>query len=288
MRVAEDAGGLERAFSQARMEAEKAFGDGDLYLERFIRGGRHIEFQILADAYGNAIHLGERECSVQRNHQKLVEESPSPVIEPELRAELGARVAAAVARIGYVNAGTVEFLRDEDGSLYFMEMNTRLQVEHPVTEMVTGVDIVAEQLRIAANQPLSLAQEDVALSGHAIEVRINAEDPDAGFAPTPGEVTRFEPPETGDDLRIDTHVRSGYVVPPYYDSMIAKLIGYGPSRPAAIGRVLEALEGFSVEGVKSTIPIHRRILRDARFASGDYDTRLVAWMLSEEGGAAHG
>jgi len=182
----------------------------------------------------------------------------------------------------------VEFLRDEDGSLYFMEMNTRLQVEHPVTEMVTGTDIVREQLRIAANMPLSFRQEDVSFSGHAIEVRVNAEDPDAGFSPTPGEVTVFEPPEIGPDLRIDTHVRQGYVVPPYYDSMIAKLICHGPDRLAAIARVKEALSVFNIEGVKSTIPIHQRILEDERFVSGDYDTRLVGWMLAEQGGEAHG
>jgi acetyl-CoA carboxylase, biotin carboxylase subunit len=288
MRVAEDEAGLKTAFSQARMESEKAFGNADLYLEKFIRGGRHIEFQILADAYGNAVHLGERECSAQRNHQKLVEESPSPVVSAQLRAEVGTRVAAAVARIGYVNAGTVEFLRDEDGTLYFMEMNTRLQVEHPVTEMVTGFDIVKEQIAIAANRRLSIRQEDVVMNGHAIEVRINAEDPAQGFKPTPGQVTTFVPPAKGDGIRVDTHVREGYVVPPFYDSMIAKLIGHGPDRATAIDKVLDALRSFRIEGVKSTIPIHLKILASEEFRSGNYDTRLVAKLLADEGGAADG
>ena len=279
MRVAEDAGGLDAAFSEARMEADKAFSCGDLYLEKFVRGGRHIEFQILADVYGNAVHLGERECSVQRKNQKLIEESPSPVVDAAQRSEVGARVAQAVARIGYFNAGTVEFLRDHDGTLYFMEMNTRLQVEHPVTECVTGVDIVKEQIAIAANRPLSIRQEDVRLQGHAIEVRVNAEDPDAGFAPTPGEVTRFEPPSGMPGVRIDTHVEAGYVVPPYYDSMIAKLIGHGPDRAAAIRTVVEALRAFSIEGVKTTIPLHLRVLATEAFASGTYDTRLVGELL---------
>jgi len=283
MRVAEDEAGLSTAFSEARMEAEKAFANGDLYLEKFIRGGRHIEFQILADVYGNAVHLGERECSVQRKNQKLIEESPSPVVSAEQREEVGVRVAQAVARIGYYNAGTVEFLRDHDGTLYFMEMNTRLQVEHPVTELVTGLDIVKEQIAIAANCPLSVCQDDVTMTGHAIEVRINAEDPDAGFAPTPGEVTRFEPPLGMDGVRIDTHVEAGYVVPPFYDSMIAKLIGFGPDRAAAIRTVTKALESFHIEGVKTTIPLHLRTLASEEFGSGTYDTRLIDNLLG--GGA---
>jgi acetyl-CoA carboxylase biotin carboxylase subunit len=288
MRIAEDEAGLSEAFAQARMEAEKAFGNPDLYLEKFIRGGRHIEFQVLADVYGNAIHLGERECSVQRKNQKLIEESPSPVIPEEVRDEMGRRVARAAAAVGYVNAGTVEFLRDPDGHLYFMEMNTRLQVEHPVTEMITGVDIVKEQVRIAANRPLSLQQEDVTFSGHAIECRINAEDPDDGFRPTPGRVERFEPPETMEGVRIDTHVRSGYVVPPFYDSMIAKLIAHGPTRESAIDTVTRALEEFGIAGVKSTIPIHLQTLASEQFRSGEYDTRLIGILLGEDGGAGNG
>ncbi len=283
MRVAEDEAGLSTAFSQARMESEKAFGNADLYLEKFIRGGRHIEFQILADVYGNAVHLGERECSVQRNHQKLVEESPSPVVSAKQRAEVGARVAAAVAKIGYTNAGTVEFLRDTDGTLYFMEMNTRLQVEHPVTEMVTGFDIVKEQIAIAANRKLSISQDNVKMTGHAIEVRINAEDPAENFRPTPGEIRVFAPPAEGDGVRVDTHVRPGTVVPPFYDSMIAKLICRGPDRASTIEKTVEALHDFRIEGVKSTIPIHLEILASEEFRSGAYDTRLVASLLEKNG-----
>ncbi len=281
MRVAENAAGLEEAFAAARMEAEKAFGNGDLYLEKFIRGGRHIEFQILADAYGHAIHLGERECSVQRRHQKLIEESPSPTVSAETRRRVGAQVARAVARIGYRNAGTVEFLRDSDGSLYFMEMNTRLQVEHPVTEMVTGVDIVQQQIKLAANQPLAIAQEQVEMRGHSIEVRINAEDPEHDFRPTPGAITRFEPPRSGPDLRLDTHVQEGYVVPPFYDSMIAKLICRGADRAQAIANTIAALEAFRIEGVRSTIPLHLRILRSPQFQSGTYDTTLLEQLFAE-------
>ncbi|MHC4860813.1 MAG: acetyl-CoA carboxylase biotin carboxylase subunit [Planctomycetota bacterium] len=280
MRVAEDEGELSDAFDQATLESEKAFGNRDLYLEKFIRGGRHIEFQILTDAYGDAVHLGERECSVQRSHQKLIEESPSPVIPSDLRDEMGRRVARAAARIGYVNAGTVEFLRDPDGNLYFMEMNTRLQVEHPVTEMITGVDIVREQIAIAANRPLSIKQDDVTFTGHAIEARINAEDPDDGFRPTPGRIEVFERPDRGEGVRLDTHVRAGYVVPPFYDSMIAKLIGHGEDRGAAIATVTQALESFRIEGVKTTIPMHLQILGSPAFVAGDYDTRLVPSLLS--------
>jgi acetyl-CoA carboxylase biotin carboxylase subunit len=283
MRIVEEEGDLAEAFAQATMEAEKAFGNKELYIEKFIRGGRHIEFQILADVYGNAVHLGERECSVQRNHQKLVEEAPSPVVSDEQRAEMGALVAGAAAKIGYVNAGTVEFLRDPDGHLYFMEMNTRLQVEHPVTEMITGFDIVAEQIRIAANRPLSIAQEDVTFTGHAIECRINAEDPDDGFRPTPGTVTAFDPPADLPGLRIDTHVKPGYVVPPFYDSMIAKLIGHAADRDAAIDLVAKALGSFGIEGVSSTIPIHLRVLDHPDFKSGNYDTRLIGQMLGGNG-----
>jgi len=279
MRIVESAADVTEAFTQASLESEKAFGNRELYLEKFIRGGRHIEFQLLADVYGNAVHLGERECSVQRNHQKLVEEAPSPVVTDEQRTEMGARVAAAASKVGYVNAGTVEFLRDPDGNLWFMEMNTRLQVEHPVTEMITGFDIVAEQIAIAANRPLSIAQDDVTSTGHAIECRINAEDPDEGFKPTPGTVTTFAPPAEGDGLRVDTHVREGYVVPPFYDSMIAKLIVHGSDRADAIERMKKALADFRIEGVKSTIPIHQRVLEHPEFTAGTYDTRLIGKML---------
>jgi acetyl-CoA carboxylase biotin carboxylase subunit len=279
MRVVEDARAIEDAFSQASMEAEKAFGNPSLYMEKFIASGKHIEFQILADVYGNAVHLGERECSIQRSHQKLIEESPSPVITEQVRNGLGAKVAGAVAAIGYVNAGTVEFLRDEDGKLYFMEMNTRLQVEHPVTEMVTGFDIVREQLRIAANCPLSITQEDVSLTGHAIECRINAEDPAKQFKPDPGTLTAFEPPES-DSVRVDTHIRAGYTIPPFYDSLICKLIVRGEDRDAAIANTIHALKDFKVKGVKTTIPIHLDILASDEFRRGTYTTRFVGDFLA--------
>ncbi len=282
MRVVEDEGALESAFNEAYMEAEKAFGNPALYMEKYISRGRHIEFQILADVYGNAIHLGERECSIQRSHQKLVEESPSPVIDEETRRSLGEKVSKAVAAIGYVNAGTVEFLRDEAGNLYFMEMNTRLQVEHPVTEMVTGFDIVKEQLRIAANCELSRTQDEIKISGNAIEVRINAEDPEQGFKPDPGKIEVFEPPAF-DSVRVDTHIKSGYTIPPFYDSLICKLIGHGRDRRQAIATVKAALEAFRIEGVKTTIPIHIEILSTKEFEDGSYNTRFIPELLATKG-----
>jgi len=270
---------LRRGFAEASLEAEKAFGNAGLYLEKVIVGARHVEFQVLADHYGAAIHLGERECSIQRRHQKLLEEAPSPALTPEMRRQMGEQAAGAAAAIGYASAGTVEFLLDPDGRLYFMEMNTRLQVEHPVTEMITGVDIVAEQLRIAANVPLSLSQEDVRLEGHAIEFRINAEDPDEDFRPDPGTVSVFEPP-TGEGIRVETHVESGYRIPPFYDSMIAKLIVFGRDRRSAIEASKVALESFRVEGVKTTIPVHLRVLGEAAFRSGQYDTLWLERLLA--------
>jgi len=287
MRVVEKEADLEHAFNEASLEAEKAFANPALYMEKYITRGRHIEFQILADVFGNAVHLGERECSVQRSHQKLVEESPSPVIDETTRRDLGKKVTEAVVAIGYVNAGTVEFLRDSDGNLYFMEMNTRLQVEHPVTEMVTDFDIVAEQLRIAANCPLSITQEDIKLKGHAIEVRINAEDPNQAFKPDPGKITAFEPPEL-DSVRIDTHIRQGYTIPPFYDSLICKLIGHGKDRNAAIKTVKNALENFKIEGVKTTIPIHIEILSAGDFRKGTYDTGFIPELLAKKGQADNG
>jgi acetyl-CoA carboxylase biotin carboxylase subunit len=282
MRVVEDAGSLEDAFSQASMEAEKAFANPSLYMEKFIARGKHIEFQILADVFGNAVHLGERECSIQRSHQKLIEESPSPVIPEEIRNHLGGKVAKAVAAIGYVNAGTVEFLRDETGNLYFMEMNTRLQVEHPVTEMVTGFDIVKEQLRIAANCPLSITQADISMTGHAIECRINAEDPAAGFRPDPGTLEVFEPPRA-DNVRVDTHIRAGYTIPPFYDSLICKLIVGGADRESAIANTIESLNNFKIEGVRTTVPIHLDILASDEFRQGTYSTRFVGDFLAARG-----
>jgi acetyl-CoA carboxylase biotin carboxylase subunit len=274
---------LRRGFEEATLEAEKAFGNPGLYLEKVLVGARHIEFQVLADVFGNAIHLGERECSVQRRHQKLLEEAPSPAIDAAKRAATGERAATATAAIGYYSAGTMELLLDSSGELYFMEMNTRLQVEHPVTEMITGADIVEQQLRIAANEPLAISQDQVAINGHAIELRINAEDPAQGFKPDPGTISRFEPP-AGDGIRIDTHVTSGYRIPPFYDSMIAKLIVSGPTREAAIERAEQALAAFTIEGVKTTIPIHQRILGEPVFREGRYDTLWLERLLAGEEG----
>ena len=271
-------------YQEAALEAEKAFGNAGLYLEKYIVDGRHIEFQVIADAYGNVVHLGERECSAQRRHQKLVEESPSPVVDAAIRRALGEKICAALAGIGYRNAGTMEFFRDRDGQLYFMEMNARLQVEHPVTEMVTGRDLVVEQIRVAANEALSFAQADIVLQGHAIECRINAEDPFADFRPNPGLIAAFAPPaevtaSNGARVRVDTHVRAGARIPPYYDSMIAKLVVWGGTRDAAREGMIQALEGFVVDGVKTTIPVHLQIMRDAHFAAGDYDTGFIGRLL---------
>ena len=281
MRICRDEETFAANFEQASMEAGKAFGNAGLYLEKFIENGRHIEFQFMADCFGNVVHLGERECSVQRSHQKLVEESPSTVMDAATRAELGAKVCDGVRAIGYAGAGTMEFLRDHDGKLYFMEVNTRLQVEHPVTEMVTGVDLVEQQIRVAANETLSLRQEDIVLEGHAIECRVNAEDPFDGFRPCPGLVERFAPPTAveGVEVRVDTHVESGYRIPVFYDSMICKLIVAGPDREAARKGMLAALADFGVDGIKTTIPIHQKILEEPDFISGNYDTGLIGRML---------
>jgi acetyl-CoA carboxylase biotin carboxylase subunit len=270
-------------FPQARIEAEKAFGNPALYMEKLILKGRHIEFQILADAFGQVIHLGERECSIQRKNQKLIEESPSPAVTAEIRASMGERACGAVQRIAYRNAGTIEFLMDENKNLYFMEMNTRLQVEHPVTEMISGVDIVQEQIRIAANHRLSFGQGEVGFEGHAIECRINAEDPDNNFLPCPGKVTVFNPPlNVGPGkVRLDTHVREGYEIPPLYDSMICKLIAWGEDRDAAILTMEKALKEFEIGGIKTTIPLHLKILNSRAFRSGDYHTGSLPDMMEE-------
>jgi len=265
MRRCDDARALPRAFSEAALEAHHAFGDPRLYLEKFLEGGRHIEFQVLADTYGRAVHLGERDCSVQRHHQKLVEESPSPAI-------------GAAASFGYVSAGTLEFLRDASGGLVFMEMNTRLQVEHPVTELCTGIDLVREQIGIAANRPLSMTQDGIRFSGHAIELRINAEDPDAGFAPDPGLVTAVSIPASpggGVTVRWDGGVAAGWRVPPHYDSLVGKLIVHAADRPAAIAAAREALSALRLDGIKTTIPLHHRILDDPDFVAGTYDVSFL-------------
>jgi len=286
MRICRDQATFAANFQQASMEAGKAFGNPGLYMEKFIEDGRHIEFQFMADGFGSVVHLGERECSVQRNHQKLIEESPSPVIDPQTREEMGALVCGAMRKVGYVGAGTMEFLRSPEGQLYFMEVNTRLQVEHPVTEMVTGLDLVQEQLKVAANNPLSFTQEQVSLQGHAIECRINAEDPFDDFKPSPGVVERFSPPAAVEGhsgaevkVRVDTHVQPGYRIPVYYDSMICKLIVSGPDRAAALAGMKTALEQFEATGVKTTIPVHLKILANEEFASGTYDTGLIGRML---------
>jgi len=277
MRRCEDERGLRRAFAEASAEAEAAFGSGALYLEKYLEGGRHVEVQVLGDRYGAAVHLYERDCSVQRNHQKLVEESPCPLLESQERERLGALAAEAARRIGYAGAGTIEFLRSGDGSLCFMEMNTRLQVEHPVTEMVTGLDIVALQLQVAAGVPLPFTQRDLRLDGHAIECRVNAEDPQAGFRPSPGRLETFELPRGPGPgrVRIDTHLRAGEVVPPHYDSLIAKVIAHGRTREEAIDTLSGALRAARIEGVRTTIGLHLGILASAAFRSGAYDTRAI-------------
>jgi acetyl-CoA carboxylase biotin carboxylase subunit len=278
MRRCVDADGLKRGFAEATLEAEKAFGNAGLYIEKYLDGGRHIEFQILCDAMGHGVHFGERECSIQRQHQKLIEESPSPVIDTETRRAMGDRVARAAAAIGYRNAGTVEFLRSPDGDLYFMEMNTRLQVEHPVTEMVTGVDLVREQLRVAARHALDPSLAGIEPNGHAVELRINAEDPSAGFRPDPGEITAFSPPKVdldGASVRWDSAIRAGYRIPPHYDSMIGKLIVHGADRSAALEAARQALDSMTIEGVATTVSLHRRILEDPSFIRGEYDVNFL-------------
>ena len=273
MRIARDERELSGAYETARAEAEKAFGSSEVYLEKYLDAPRHIEFQIFGDLHGNIQHLGERECSIQRRHQKLIEEAPSPVLTPELRREMGAAAIAAAKAVHYTNAGTIEFLLDAQDRFYFMEMNTRLQVEHPVTEEVTGLDIVKEQIAVAAGQPLSFAGKELAPRGHAIEFRVNAEDP-VTFAPSPGKMTAFHPP-AGIGVRVDTAAYQGYVIPPHYDSLIAKLIVNGRDRAEAISRARRALDFFVIEGIKTSIPMHRKILDDPDFVDGRLSTRFM-------------
>jgi acetyl-CoA carboxylase biotin carboxylase subunit len=277
MRLCTDDASLRAGYAAATAEAQAAFGNGALYCESYLTGGRHIEVQVLGDRFGHAVHLYERECSIQRNHQKLIEESPSPALTQEQREELGARAVGAAASIGYAGAGTIEFLRAANGRIHFMEMNTRLQVEHPVTEMLTGVDIVNEQLAVAANRKLRLSQADVRARGHAIECRINAEDPAQDFKPSPGLITRFEVPldKGPGTVRVDTHVESGYEVPPYYDSLIAKVIVHAPTRDGAIETMLRTLRATKIEGIATTVSLHLRVLDSAAFRSGQYDTRSI-------------
>ena len=273
MRIARDERELTGAFETARAEAEKAFGNAELYLEKYLEDPRHIEFQVFGDSRGNLRHLGERECSIQRRHQKLIEEAPSPVLNDLLRRRMGDAAVAAARSVRYTNAGTVEFLLDSEGQFFFMEMNTRLQVEHPITEEVTSLDLVKEQIAVAAGAPLSFADRDMSPGGHAIEFRINAEDP-VTFAPSPGRITTFHPPG-GLGVRVDTAAYQGYLVPPYYDSLIAKLIVWGRDREEAIRRGRRALDFFVIEGVRTTIPLHRRILDDPDFIDGKLSTHFM-------------
>ena len=280
MRIAQDAATFEKLLKSAQVEAQAAFGNAAVYLERCILKPRHVEIQVFGDSKGKVVHFGERDCSIQRRHQKLLEEAPSPALTPELRAEMGEAAVRAAQSIDYVGAGTVEFLLDQDGSFYFMEMNTRIQVEHPVTEVTTGVDLVKEQIRVAAGEPLS-TPDGAELRGHAIEFRINAEDPARNFAPSPGTIRTFHPPG-GPGVRLDTHVYAGYTVPQYYDSLIAKLIVSGRDREEAIVRARHSLDQFIIEGVHTTLPFLRRILDDEAFIRGDVDTGFVARLQAED------
>jgi acetyl-CoA carboxylase biotin carboxylase subunit len=273
MRVAKDVDDFARSFQLARSEALSAFGNGEVYVEKYLARPRHIEFQIFGDKHGNTIHLGERDCSVQRRHQKLIEEAPSPAMTPELRERMGEAAVRGAKSIRYVGAGTIEMLYNEDGSFYFMEMNTRIQVEHPVTEMLTGVDLVKEQIRVAAGEKLSV-KELPPLRGHVIECRVNAEDPARNFQPSPGKIEVFHPPG-GPGVRLDTHVYAGYTVPPFYDSLIAKLVVQGRDRQEAIRRMYIALESFIIEGVTTTIPFLGRVMMNKKFQAGEVDTRFL-------------
>src|SRR5246500_995687 len=281
MRVVRKQGELLSMYQTARSEAQQAFGTPDVYAEKFIEHPRHIEFQVLGDQHGKVIHLGERECTIQRRHQKLVEESPSPAIDAKRRKELGTKVVKALEAIEYTNAGTVEFLMDTDGSLYFIEMNTRIQVEHPVTEFITGVDLVKSQIRIAAGEKMEDAVGEMHFSGHSIECRINAEDPET-FVPSAGRITTFQAPG-GTGVRVDSAAYSSAVIPPYYDSLVAKLIVKGRDRTEAIGRMKRALEMFVIEGIKTSIPLQRRILADPDFAAGRFDTHFIERLFAGNG-----
>jgi acetyl-CoA carboxylase biotin carboxylase subunit len=285
MRVARDPEEFERAFPQAQREAQAAFGDGRVYLEKFLERTRHVEIQILGDRYGSVIHLGERDCSAQRRHQKLIEETPSPGMTDDLRSRMGEAAVRGAERIGYQGAGTTEFLLAPTGEFYFMEMNTRIQVEHPVTEVVTGEDLVLRQLQIAAGEPLGIRQSQVKFSGHAVECRINAEDPDRGFMPTPGVITSFHQPG-GPGVRVDTAAYHSYRIPPYYDSLIAKVITHGCDRTQALARMRVALDEFVIEGISTTIPLQRRLITEPHFVAGDIHTRFVEEWLESRGAAS--
>ncbi|MFL0270199.1 acetyl-CoA carboxylase biotin carboxylase subunit [Candidatus Clostridium radicumherbarum] len=267
-----------KAFETAKTEAKAAFGDDTMYVEKFVENPRHTEFQILADNYGNTIYLGERDCSIQRRNQKVLEEAPSPIMNEALRKEMGEIAVKAAKAVGYKNAGTIEFLLDKNGKYYFMEMNTRIQVEHPITEMVTGIDLIKEQIKIAAGEKLELKQEDIRINGHAIECRINAENPEAGFRPSPGKIQRMHIPG-GPGVRLDSAAYQGYVIPPTYDSMIGKLIVHGKTREEAINRMKRALGEFVIEGIDTNIDFQFTILNNEVFASGDFDTSFITKVL---------
>ena len=290
MRIAENLDHFPSLLNAAQAEAEANFGDGGVYLERCIQDPRHVEIQVFGDSFGRVVHLGERECSIQRRHQKLLEEAPSPALSPELRQEMGEAAVLAAKSINYVGAGTIEFLLDDSGSFYFIEMNTRIQVEHAVTEVITGFDLVKEQIRVAAGETLAFPMNGpgaLPRRGHAIEFRVNAEDPDKNFAPGPGKITTFHPPG-GPGIRIDTHVYAGYDVPPYYDSLIAKLIVSGANREEAILRARHSLDQFIIEGIPTTLPFLRRIIEHDAFLAGDINTGFVDRILAEIDGKDEG
>ena len=274
MRVAQEAEQFAQSFSLAQNEALAAFGNGEVYVEKYLARPRHVEIQVMGDLHGTVVHFGERDCSVQRRHQKLIEESPSPALTPELRARMGESAIRLAAAINYAGAGTLEFLLDEDGSFYFMEMITRIQVEHPVTEMVTSFDLVKEQIRVASGEPVSFRGDGARLRGHAIECRINAEDPYRNFQPSPGVITAYHPPG-GPGVRLDSHIYDGYTVPPYYDSLLAKVIVHGNDREEALARMRQALDSFVLEGVTTTIPFLGRVIRHPDFVAGRVDTKFL-------------
>ncbi len=274
MRIAHNQESLISGFHMAQREAMASFNNDEVYFEKYIDEARHIEIQILADKHGNTIHLRERECSIQRRHQKLIEETPSPAISEKLRKEMGKAAIKAAKAVDYYSAGTVEFILDKQGNYYFMEMNTRIQVEHPITEMITEVDLLKEQIRIAAGEELSYKQRDIGCKGHSIECRINAEDPENNFMPSPGKVVQYSPPG-GLGVRIDSHLYEGYSIPPYYDSLIAKLIVQAEDRPAAIARMKRALGEYIIEGIKTTIPFHLKVLNHGDFQKGEYSTKFI-------------
>lgn len=274
IRIAHNKESLVSGFHMAQREAQSAFGNNEAYIEKYIDEARHIEIQVLADKYGHTIHLRERECSIQRRHQKLIEETPSPAINSELRERMGEAGVRAAKAVGYFSAATVEFILDKQGDFYFMEMNTRIQVEHPITEMITGIDLLKEQIRIAAGKKLTYQQKDITCTGYSLECRINAEDPDNNFMPSPGKITAYNPPG-GPGVRVDSHLYEGYVIPPYYDSLIAKLIVQAEDRKSAILRMKRALGEYIIEGIETTIPFHLQVLNHGDFQRGEYSTKFI-------------